>query len=177
MTLEPLAELVNDQAVTVRQLAPSEWEANKRLRLEALEREPQAFGTSYSEAAQKSDTYWQQRLEQVEVGQGSWMLFALKAGVCIGMAGAYTTGVGKVDIISVYVTGRERGRGISRMLMEALTQQISEDPSVEVMSLTVNRDQSAAVALYTALGFVIVGETSSEMGDGRIHDEYMMQKS
>jgi len=177
MTLEPQARLASDQTVTVRQLTPSEWESNKGLRLEALEREPQAFGTSYSEAAQKPDTYWQQRLQQVEAGQGAWMLFAFRADCSIGMAGAYTTGVGKVDIISVYVTVTERGHGISRMLMESLIRQIGEDPSVQAMSLTVNKEQCAAVGLYTSLGFAIVGETSSEMGDGRIHDEYVMQKS
>jgi ribosomal protein S18 acetylase RimI-like enzyme len=164
------------EKVRISTLHPDEWQVYKKLRLEALQCEPQAFGTSYAEALQKPDAYWRERLEKIDPAHGSWMLFAVKAGTPIGMVAAYTSGPDRADIVSVYVTAAERGHGVGRMLLEAILCQIASCSSVKVAALSVNKGQCAAVALYSSLGFIVVGEVTATLGDGHTYEEYMMEK-
>ena len=166
-------------AFVIRFLEPDEWPAYKRLRLEALEREPQAFGSPYAEAAQKPDDYWRKRLEKARATRGSWMWFAVRHGVPVGMAAAYTEATGCVEIVSVYVTPNERKRGIARALVETVLRGIqSRRAGVAVTAaLHVNTEQKAAIRLYTSLGFTIIGEAGSVLGDGKEHTEYRMEKT
>ena len=165
------------ELVSIRALHPEAWAAYKQLRLEALEREPQAFGASYAEAIEKPDSYWRERLEAVDSVLGPWMLFAESAGSLVGMAGAYADEHGVIWIISVYVTASERGCGVARRLMEAVLGQIASTSAVTRVSLMVNKSQSIAVALYSSLGFRVKGEVPVTLGDGNLHEEYIMEKA
>ncbi len=136
----------NENAVVIRALHPDEWEAYKKLRLEALLREPHAFGTPYADAQQTPDASWRSRLEAVGSTEDARMLFAERAGILVGMAAAYPKAPGAVEIVSVYVTASERGRGISRRLVETILRQIAANPLVTNATLTVNKGQCAAPA-------------------------------
>ena len=160
----------------IRALQPNEWRAYKRLRLEALEREPQAFGATYASTIQKPDDFWRKRLEDAEAMPDSPILFAVRDGVPIGLAAACPgETVGQVAIISVYVTAAERGRGVARALMTALLQALQS--RAETVSLHVNPDQSAALTLYLSLGFTVQEEITAVLGDGIEHREYRMEKA
>ena len=163
--------------ILVRALHPDEWEAYRDLRLEALRREPQAFATTFADALKTPDSSWRARLEGANGSRGPWMLFAEQAGDLAGMAAAYTRDDGMVEIVSVYVRPAARGRGISRLFMDALLRRIAADSSVEVVTLTVNKRQSMARALYVSLGFAVTGEVAATMGDGLLHDECIMEKA
>jgi ribosomal protein S18 acetylase RimI-like enzyme len=161
--------------IIIRPLALDEWENYKRLRLEALTREPQAFGSSYTDAAQKPDIYWRDRLE----AGGSRLLFAVKGDVPVGMVAAYPKQEGpaeQAEIVSMYVTPEERRQGIARMLLESILADLINDASLKTVSLAVNTQQRAAIALYELLGFTIAEEVSGNMGDGKRYTEYVMER-
>ncbi len=168
MVLEPI-EIV--------QLQPDEWPAYRKIRLEALRTEPQAFGSSYANNLQHPDTFWQRRLQQALAGEEGWLLFARSQGQLVGLIGAYVSETpGVADIISVYVTPAHRGRGIAKRLMDAMIDTLRATGSFHKLTLTVNTQQTAAIALYRQFGFQITGQIRSPMGDGQLYDEHVMER-
>ena len=158
-------------------LPAEEWQAYKAFRLEALLDSPRAFGSSYQESTTRPDSHWQGRLEESAKGEAQWMLFAREGQRLVGMIGAFR----KEDqpdtahIISVYVAADARGRGISKLLMNAILARLKA-AGVKKAELSVVVDQLPALALYQSSGFVIIGKESRLLGDGEYHDEYDMVK-
>ena len=60
---------MENELIKIVQLSPSAWPVYKKLRLEALQNDPQTFGPSYQETLAKPDSYWQGRLETAEQRQ------------------------------------------------------------------------------------------------------------
>jgi len=50
---------MENETIKMVQLAASEWMDHKTLRLEALQNDPQAFGSCYQGALEKPDSTWQ----------------------------------------------------------------------------------------------------------------------
>ena len=173
-TTENMAERAKTE---IRRLPSGGWQAYKAFRLEALASEPQAFGSSYEETAQKPDSVWEQRLECAASGDGNWLLFAEERNALVGMIGAFTKEDPHVAyIVSVYVAEPARGRGIAKKLMTAILEELAVSGTVKKVVLTVNKNQAAALSLYQGFGFDVVGEEETLMGDGNRHSEFVMEK-
>jgi ribosomal protein S18 acetylase RimI-like enzyme len=170
-------------------LPPEDWQAYKQIRLEALQDAPQAFGSSYAESVQRPDAFWQQRVAEAfgagagPTGQKSWLVFARLGNQIVGTIGAYISDEaaqsGTADtaqIIGVYVRPAARGKGIASALMEAIQREVTRSGSIRRLTLGVNVQQAAALALYRRSGFTITGSVRMRMGDGNEHEEYLMEK-
>ena len=143
--------------LSVRPLKPEEWEGYKALRLEALKEEPQAFCSLYADFVDRPDAYWQQRLSEATGSGESWLRFAFDDGSLIGMIGAsLAEGGSVVEIYSVYVTKKARGRGVGKKLLQSVFEIVEGNRQVAEARLDVKRSQSAAIALYESLGFKTV---------------------
>ncbi|MBI2011554.1 hypothetical protein HYS91_02180 [Candidatus Daviesbacteria bacterium] len=59
--------------IEIIKLNPNRWEEYKELRLQALKENPEAFGSTYEEAADKPDKEWKSRLEKVQKLKNYWM--------------------------------------------------------------------------------------------------------
>lgn len=155
------------------------WEDYKNLRLEALQKEPQAFGSSYEKEKLYSDDRWQENLNQCQKHDGQWIVFASDGTQLVGMLGAYQTEEAKknntAEIIAVYVKEAFRGKGIAKMLMNKLLDDLKQSHLVSAR-LAVSIEQNAALALYDRFGFLIIKEDNIMLGDGKYHDEYIMGK-
>lgn len=123
------------------------------LRLEALEREPQAFGSSaeeHRETPVETATTWLSSPD-------SFVLGAFSGGRLVGVAGFWREqelkSHHKGRIWGVYVTAAFRGRGIGRELMGKLIERAKAYPGLEQIMLTVSARQDAARRLYESLGF------------------------
>lgn len=163
--------------IKIVKLNPDDWRLYRQIRLESLQAEPQAYSSSFGEVSQRPDSHWQERLIETQQGSQSWLLFAKENDRIIGMVGAYrsvTSGV--VEIISLYVTIRNRQKGAGRALLEAILAEISQASDIRKACLTVNSEQAAAVALYRESGFQVTGETGGVMGDGKYYPGYFMEK-
>jgi ribosomal protein S18 acetylase RimI-like enzyme len=159
-------------------LPPAHWQLYRDLRLEALRTEPQAFGASYEENAQKPDDYWQGRLRETAEGVKSWLLFARAEDRLVGMIGAYAPDqTDTIELISMYVSPVVRGKGVANALMEALLEALGKTLRFRHVRLAVNVDQGPAIALYQRSGFQIEGEQMVRMGDGLMHRELVMGKA
>lgn len=161
--------------VLISRLHPDEWPGYKALRLEALRTEPQAFSSTYTTNAQHPDAFWRGRL--AAVGSSSWLLFAKTQGRLVGMIGAFVEDQPDLaDIVSVYVTPEFRQRGISKLLMAAILDELRQTVVIKTARLGVNGTQRAAVRLYESFGFQPIGVENLLMGDGQWYDEMLMEK-
>ena len=162
--------------VKIASLPPSQWAEYRALRLEALQNEPQAFCSSYAEMYAKPEAYWRSRLEEAGDGK-NWLLFARdEKGDLQGMVGAAIESPGTAALISLYVTKKARGQGIGKDLMAALLDELSRAGTVSMISLQVNSIQAAAVSLYKNNGFKITKKLRYFSGDGKEHDDYIMER-
>lgn len=155
------------------------WQEYKRIRLEALALEPQAFGSVYADEQVKPDSFWQFRWETAKKEETSWLLVARDANELVGLVGAFQTPedihLHQALIASVYVRKSARGKKVGRMLMTKLIEKLGTT-SLQVLRLDVNSDQTAAVKLYKSLGFITVNTIEVVLGDGKLHKEFLMEK-
>jgi ribosomal protein S18 acetylase RimI-like enzyme len=163
--------------VEMVKLPPEQWQRYREIRLEALREEPQAFGSSYAEMEQRSDTYWQERLADAAQGETSRLLFAQEGERLIGMIGAfYDETQENAHIISVYVSKAARGKGVGKALMASILSELGKKAGMRNVVLGVNQEQTAAVALYRQFGFEVASELEEVQGDGKEHRGYVMEK-
>jgi ribosomal protein S18 acetylase RimI-like enzyme len=162
--------------VQIIQLQPHEWELYKNLRLQALKEEPQAFSSTYEGNLKEPDEMWKGMLELAVEGKVEWLSFAKQNDELVGMVGAYSTDQKFAKVIAVYVAKDSRGKGVARKLMEDLITNISKNKSIKKLYLEVNADQIPALNLYKNCGFIITEKAEKDLGDGKLHEVYEMEK-
>lgn len=159
----PHPPATEDEDVEIIIASPDVWRAAREIRLESLLRDPQAFGSTYAEAVDRTEADWRAWLSR----PGLTMLIARTSQNPVGIVGALR-GVDADDdsvamIVSMYVTASHRGRGVGRQLLQVLLADLEEDSTLTRVILHVSRSQLPAQRLYTALGFVPVGEEDDEI--------------
>lgn len=154
--------------------APAWW----RLRLEALENEPEAFGASV-EAHHKLGQE-EIRMRLAPDPENKFVVGAFSGGKLVGTAGFVRESGAKERhkgrVWGVYVDPGMRGKGIGRSMMEALLDRAVVIAGLEQLALAVATGQSAATALYRSLGFVPFGceVHALKVGDRYIDEEHML---
>jgi RimJ/RimL family protein N-acetyltransferase len=159
--------------IVIRLLTNAEADATlyRDIRLEALKANPEAFGSSYEAEAAQPLSWFSDRFA------GSSVLGAFRDAEIVGIVGlAIQQGRKKAHkglIVGMYVRPDARRAGTGRLLMEAIIE-IARD-RVELVQLTVVRDNEPARRLYASLGFQEYGmEWHSLKHDGRYYDEILM---
>ena len=148
-----------------------------RLRHEALETEPRAFGSSAEE--HRATTVEQAAPHRKPADNGSFVVGAFDAAVLVGTTGFYRESKPKIRhkglIWGVYVTSAYRGRGISRDLMMAAIDRLKGYPDLRQVNILVAATQTAAKRLYKSLGFQEFGLEREALRVGEeFVDEYWM---
>jgi ribosomal protein S18 acetylase RimI-like enzyme len=161
----------------ILKLNPSDWEKYKDLRLEALQKDSAAFGSSYEESLKKADEEWKKKIENPK----SYIFVARDGDNFFGMAAAYQEEGEKVEHIAyvwgMYVRDSYRGKGIGKKLMQAVLDELQANSKIKKANLNVNTKQATAVKMYGSLGFKIAGTLHRELKEGEEYfDEYLMEK-
>jgi ribosomal protein S18 acetylase RimI-like enzyme len=143
----------------IRRLDQGDASAYWKLRLEALQMEPFAYGSSAEDYRETTVQDVENRIRDM-VTQ-SFILGAWENGVLVGIVTfERETGLKerhKGHIRGLYVSAAYRGRGIGRDLVAALLQRAKQDASLEHILLAVGTRQQAALRMYRQLGFVLYG--------------------
>jgi ribosomal protein S18 acetylase RimI-like enzyme len=164
--------------VEIRLVTSDDAPEYSRLRLEALEGDPEAFSSSVDEHRSLS-------LDEIRrrIGQGSqeqFMMGAFENGRLLGTVGFYrekglkTRHKGRVW--GVYVTPRKRRTGLARKMLEVLLLRVAAIDGVDQVLLSVASTQLAARHLYASMGFQSWGlePRALRVGDQFIDEEYMI---
>ena len=166
MTIEDkirIAALTRDDAQTYR-----------RLRLQALETAPEAFGASHAEEAARPLVAFAERISPQEPSR---VFGAFAADELVGIAGFVVSTSPKSrhkgTLWGVYVAPEQRCRGVARRLVEAVIAHAARH--VVVLNANVVTSNATARTLYERLGFRCYGtEAKALYVDGAFYDEALL---
>lgn len=159
----------------IRRLQPSDVDAFRSVRLDALRLHPEAFGASYEDEAVLDRAEFVERL--TTPGFARFGAFD-EHGTLVGLVGLqFRSGDKqrhKAFLFSMYVDAASRRTGLAQRLVEAVIAEAREAGAI-VLQLTVEAGNLPAQRLYRRMGFTTYGieRRSLKVGD-RFHDEELM---
>ncbi|MGJ8657909.1 MAG: GNAT family N-acetyltransferase [Akkermansiaceae bacterium] len=163
----------------IRQLDSSDASIYQKLRLQALNEYPPAFGSNADEESVKTNI----EIEQYLIGTDDRILFgAFIDSTIVGMIrhSLYTgTNEGhRSYIASFYVDPDHRGKGIGRALLKEGIALAEKNENIRRINLTVVSGQASAIRLYESMGFLKCGtDYETFIDNGKFYDEILMTKS
>jgi ribosomal protein S18 acetylase RimI-like enzyme len=145
--------------IDLRFLAASDADAYWNIRLEALEGDPEAFGSSAEEHRALTKEEIARRISFDP--SNNFVVGAFVGERLVGTAGFFRSrGLKerhKGHIWGVYVASEARGKGAGRGMLRMLLERATAIKGVEQIMLSVATTQLAAVSLYRSLGFESYG--------------------
>lgn len=158
-------------SVLVRQLVVADAAAFRDIRLEMLQVNPEAYGSTYEAESGRTVERFGEMLAR------SFVAGAFVDGQLAGVAGFYVLDGPKVrhrgNIWGVYVRKAFRGRGVGHAVMSESLRHART--LVQQVHLSVIAENDAAHGLYERLGFVVYGTEPRALKVGtRYYDEHLM---
>jgi ribosomal protein S18 acetylase RimI-like enzyme len=157
--------------IQIRRLTPADAVSYREIRLTGLKSNPEAFGSTFEAESAEPLSSFSERL------RSSTVFGAFCRTELLGIAGFVVRKGAKEAhkglLWGMYVRPDARQTGIGRRLVEAVIDFARRH--VELIQLSVVRDNEAARRLYAGLGFVEYGvEKNSLKQGGRYYDEILM---
>jgi RimJ/RimL family protein N-acetyltransferase len=164
---------VDPAEIHIRRLTPADAALYRSIRLEGLNCNPEAFGSTFEAEFNKPLAWFFDRLSNTQV------FCAFRGPDILGVAGFAVRDAEKERhkglLWGMYVRPSARGTGVARRLVEAVIE--FARLRVELIQLSVVMGNEPARRLYARLGFVEYGiERNSLKHGGKYYDEILMAK-
>lgn len=165
-------------AIEIRILTAEDVEMYWHCRLEALERDPNAFSSSVEDHLKLSREEILRRLTADAANNFVFGVFV--DGKLRGTAGfvreTQPKSRHKGRIWGVYLNAEFRGQGIGRTMLQTVVERAAKIEGIEQIILSVTTTQAAAIATYRSLGFVSFGvePKALKIGDRYVDEECMI---
>lgn len=158
----------------IKHLDPDDVDIFRSIRLEALNREPQAFASTAADWERLSTEEWRARLAANAV------FVAFEGDQPLGIMGLMRERASRLahraTIIMVYVRDEARGSGVARQLLTHLTDH-ARSTGTRLLELVVRADNDAAIRFYEREGFYKIGHVPGGLLDGDEEvDEFLMAR-
>ena len=169
---------MTQKSITTRFLTSNDASAYWAIRLEALESEPEAFGSSPEEHRALSMDEVARRLGYNN--EDNFVVGAFDDERLVGTAGFYRDQHVKQrhrgHIWGVFVAQQARGRKVGREIMRAVLDRAKTIAGIEQVLLSVSTTQTPAMNLYRSLGFEVFGcdRRALKIGERYIDEENMI---
>lgn len=150
---------MSDDDVRVRRLGPEDWRTTRDLRLAALKADERWFGGNYADSAARTERQWR-----------DWPGGAVFAGYAAAEPCGLVAGVrpghlaGQAELISMWVSPRGRGRGLSTKLIDAVADWARGEGCADLYLEVMSHNESAC-RTYGRFGFVVVEAPVRTAGD------------
>jgi ribosomal protein S18 acetylase RimI-like enzyme len=156
--------------MNIQQLTPDDAATFQELRLFALQENPEAFGSSYAEEADRALEVVAERLGDVRNHAfGAFIDARQLIGVAILRREQRVKTGHKAFVFGMYVLPEHRRQGVGRALLETVISRATE-LGVRQVNLSVTHANKAAVRLYESCGFERFGLEKDAFRIG--HDFY-----
>jgi ribosomal protein S18 acetylase RimI-like enzyme len=159
--------------IELRRLSPEDAALFREIRQEGLERDPDAFSSTFEIESAQPLSFFAERIGRAAV------FGAFRGPELLGVAG-FVVQQGpkhghKGTLWGMYVRPEARRGGIARKLVETIIEHARS--RVELIQLSVVSDNHAARRLYTSLGFEEYGiDRRGAKYRGEYHDDVLMAK-
>jgi ribosomal protein S18 acetylase RimI-like enzyme len=160
------ANVTEIRSLQIRRLGSSDAALYREIRLEALRKNPEAFGSTFETESAQPPAWFEAVVVRADI------FGAFLDDVLVGIAG-YAAQEGskqahKAQLWGMYVRAAGRNLGLGERLVAAVLDHARG--RVEAVQLTVVSDNAAARRLYDAMGFVEYGyEKRALKQDGRYY--------
>ena len=155
----------------IRRLEPGDAALYREIRLEALQRNPEAFGSTFERENAQPLSWFEAAISRADIFGG--FLDGRLMGVAGFAAQEGTKHAHKGLLWAMYVRSAARKSGLGKILVAAVLDHARG--RVEMVQLTVVSENEAARRLYRAMGFVEYGyEKRALRQDGKYYDDVLM---
>lgn len=161
--------------IEIKQLNINDWQRFKKIRLEALREEPDAYSTRFDDVKDSDDSYWKEKFTDTN----NTILVAESTNNVIAML-RITLNDPDVDkdcvyLVGLYVSKNFRRLGIATKLIDHACKMLSDNPNINKVALSVRETQKDALGLYNKLGFTKIRSIEEKVDDNVVR-EYLVQK-
>jgi GNAT superfamily N-acetyltransferase len=158
------------ETVTVRRLAPDDWEVWREIRLAALADAPWAYGSSLAREEGFGEVDWRARLDPAN-GMSAVAMLGERV---VGAVGGYTPAdADAVLLIAMWARPELRGRGVGDALVADVLAWAREN-GWSTVRLRVADGNVAARRLFERNGFAATGEREPLESDPTIGTEFLV---
>ncbi|WP_144036539.1 GNAT family N-acetyltransferase [Sphingobacterium psychroaquaticum] len=155
---------------TLEHMVPSQWELYKSIRLEALQTNPEVFGSNYAKEVLYTQENWVSFLaDSTRAIFGLW-----RQGEIVGLTAValHRDDPTKAILYSTFIKEEHRARGLSRLFYEARIEWARSQGCAAVV-VSHRQGNDASMAANQRYGFIYTHTEQTQWPDGTVDDELM----